>query len=98
MVRVIPHFIWVGLVLLVLEVARISALFLSQEDYKPKGCSESTGPNVSTVVLYHPECRIQLIETKWSEIEPSPGVFTFSALKNKINLANAPQSHSLSFV
>ncbi|CUS77044.1 Por secretion system C-terminal sorting domain-containing protein [Candidatus Kryptonium thompsonii] len=86
MVRVIPHFIWVGLVLLVLEVAPISALLLSQEVYKPKGCSASTGPNVSTVVLNHPECRYQLIVTKWSEIEPSPGVFTFSALKNKINL------------
>jgi hypothetical protein len=59
---------------------------LSQEIYKPKGCSASTGPNVSSVVLNHPESRYQLIVTKWSEIEPSPGVFTFSALKNKINL------------
>jgi len=59
---------------------------LSQEVYKPKGCSASTGPNVSTIVLNHPESRYQLIVVKWSEIEPSPGVFAFSALKDKINL------------
>ncbi|MFZ5948576.1 MAG: T9SS type A sorting domain-containing protein [Stygiobacter sp.] len=58
----------------------------SQEVYKPKGCSASTGPNVSAIVLKHPESRYQLIVTKWSEIEPSPGVFSFSTLKDKINL------------
>jgi hypothetical protein len=58
----------------------------SQNVYKPKGCSASTGPNVSQIVLQHPESRYQLIVTKWSEIEPSPGVFSFSDLKNKIGL------------
>ncbi len=58
----------------------------AQSVYQPKGCSASTGPNVSPVVLQHPESRYQLIASKWSEIEPAPGVFSFSALKGKINL------------
>ncbi len=58
----------------------------AQSVYKHRGCSASTGPNVSPVVLQRPESRYQLVGAKWSEVEPSPGVFSFSALRDKINL------------
>ncbi len=61
----------------------------AQSVYKPKGCSASTGPNASIVVLQHPESRYHLLAVKWSEIEPSPGVYSFDGLKSKINLVTS---------
>ena len=57
----------------------------AQTIYKPKGCSASVGPGVSSVVLQNPQDRYQLITIKWSDIEVSPGVFTFTNLQNQIN-------------
>jgi hypothetical protein len=57
----------------------------AQTIYKPKGCSASIGPGVSATVLQHPQDRYHLLTMKWSDIEPSPGVFTFTALQNQIN-------------
>jgi hypothetical protein len=51
---------------------------------QPVGCSASTGPNVSTIVLQHPEARYQLLVTKWSDIEPQPDQFNFVPLKTKV--------------
>lgn len=71
---------------------QITAIFLlaltsnAQNIYKAKGCSASVGPGVSTVVLQHPQDRYHLITMKWSDIETSPGVFTFTALQNQINI------------
>jgi hypothetical protein len=56
-----------------------------QTIYKPKGCSASTGPSVSTTVLNHPQDRYHLLTTKWSDIEPFPGVFDFTNLQNQIS-------------
>jgi hypothetical protein len=68
----------------------ILSLFLfstlqSQTVYKPAGCSASTGPNVSVIVLQHPASRYHLITLLWSSIEPTPGTFNFAALQNMIN-------------
>ena len=68
--------------LLVVFVALTS---YGQTIYKPKGCSASTGPNVSTLVLQHPQDKYHLIPMEWANIEPSPGIFNFTALQNQIN-------------
>jgi hypothetical protein len=57
----------------------------AQSIYKPKGCSASVGPAVSNAVLQHPHDRYHLLIMKWSDIETSPGVFTFTTLQNQIN-------------
>ncbi len=57
----------------------------AQSIYKPKGCSASVGPGVSTVVLQHPQDKYQLITIKWADIEPSPGIFNFTNLQSQIN-------------
>lgn len=56
-----------------------------QSIYKPKGCSASSGPNVSKYVLEHPQDRHHLIIIEWAKLEPSPGVFSFTALQKQIN-------------
>jgi hypothetical protein len=76
-------------IIILLFVLSSINIMLSQETYSPRGCSVSTGPNVSNTVLEHPECRYHLVVSKWSEIEISPGGFSFSALKDKINMVKS---------
>jgi len=71
--------------LLYSTILLVTYLLEAQSIYKPRGCSASVGPGVSTIVLQHPQDRYQLITLKWSDIEPSPGVFTFTGLQNEIN-------------
>jgi hypothetical protein len=66
-------------------IVLISLQLEAQSIYKPKGCSASVGPGVSTVVLQNPQDRYQLITIQWSDIEPSPGNFDFTSLQNQIN-------------
>lgn len=70
---------------LIILFAFIVVNIQAQTIYKPKGCSASVGPGVSTVVLQHPQDRYHLITMKWSDLEPSPGIFTFTTLQNQIN-------------
>ena len=58
----------------------------AQTIFKPKGGSASVGPGNPTVVLQHPESRFVLLVAKWSDIEPSPGAFNFSALQTNIKI------------
>ena len=62
---------------------------------KPRGCfagTNGTNPNV----LAHPDARGVLLVEKWSDIEPSPGVFDFSDLDTKIStVTNAGLKYSL---
>lgn len=75
------------IILLFLTV--ITANVVAQTIYKPKGCSASIGPGVSATVLQHPQDRCHLLTLKWSDIETSPGVFTFTALQNQINMVKS---------
>lgn len=67
----------------------LSSPLHGQEIARPKGCSATTGPGVPVVVLQHPESRYTLIATRWADIEPSPGVFSFSVLQQNINLVKS---------
>lgn len=71
--------------LLVVLFVLFASISHGQTIYKPKGCSASTGPNVSAIVLQHPHNRYHLISANWSDIEASPGVFSFTALQNQVN-------------
>jgi|GEM_PF-1197624 len=71
--------------LFIVIISTITSILNAQTIYKPKGCSASIGPGVSTVVLQHPQDRYHLLTVKWSDIETSPGVFTFTALQNQVN-------------
>jgi hypothetical protein len=67
----------------------LSSQLHAQEIARPRGCSATTGPGVSEVVLQHPESRYTLIVTRWADIEPLPGVFSFSVLQQNINLVKS---------
>ncbi len=74
------------LILLFLSILLLfNCKLLSQNIYKPKGCSVSAGPGTSTAALQHPQNRYHLITIHWSDIEPSPGNFDFTILQNQIN-------------
>lgn len=74
-----------NIVIFLIPLLFLNLISNGQGIYKPKGCSASTGPNVSTLVLQHAQDRYHLITMEWSDIEPSPGVFSFTALQSQIN-------------
>ena len=55
---------------------------------KPKGIFSSSG-STSATVLNHAESRGALIRLFWKDIEPTEGVFNFTALDNQINSVKA---------
>ncbi|MGH1335032.1 MAG: T9SS type A sorting domain-containing protein [Aureispira sp.] len=71
-------------IILLLTTIGLSSI-KAQNIYKPTGCSGSSGPNVSTAILQHSQDRYQLVSVKWSDIETSPGVFSWTVLQSKIN-------------
>ncbi|MBU1679637.1 MAG: T9SS type A sorting domain-containing protein [Bacteroidetes bacterium] len=60
----------------------------STEIFKPHGCFSSSGATQADV-LSHPGCRGVLISTLWKTIEPAPGKFDFTILKNSINVVKS---------
>lgn len=63
-------------------------LVFTQVITKPIGCYAGTN-GTNTAVLSHPEVSGVLLIEKWADIEPSPGVFDFSSLNNKISTVKA---------
>lgn len=51
---------------------------------KPRGCFAGTN-GTNPAVISHEDARGVLLTEKWADIEPSPGVYNFSTLNNKIN-------------
>jgi len=71
-----------------LILALLSSPIFSQEFVKPIGCFAGTN-GTNSAVLSHTDARGVLLTEKWADIEPSPGVYDFSALNNKINSVTA---------
>lgn len=63
---------------------------------KPTGTFASTGPTVSPTLAGHAQAKGVLIRIKWSDLEPTPGQFDFSALDSNISVVtNAGKDWSL---
>lgn len=76
----------------------ISCFASAQIIQKPVGCFAGTN-GTNPDVLTHPEARGVLLSYKWTEIEPSPGVFDFTNLNNAINtVTNADLPYSLAIL
>ena len=79
----------------VLILILFSNSIFSQVIVKPVGCFAGTN-GTHPDVLSHPEARGVLVVERWSEVEPFPGVYDFSALNSKINtITGAGKKYSL---
>ncbi len=73
----------------ILSILAVGLLQAQVTVFKPIGCSASIGPGVSNTVLQHADSRYHLLTLKWADIEPTPGTFSLTALKNLINTVKA---------
>ncbi len=66
----------------------LPSLIFAQSISKPIGCFAGTN-GTNPAVLAHSDARGVLLVEKWTNIEPTPGVYDFSSLNNKINTVTA---------